>query len=76
MKMTRSRFLLGAIAALALTNVLAAAESKPQTRKQPVTNDYQGVKVEDPYQWLEKDEDPAVKSLVGRAESTDPGLSR
>jgi prolyl oligopeptidase len=61
MKTNRSLFLLGMTTALALMNVSAAAESKPQTPKQPVTDEYQGVKVEDPYQWLEKDDDPAVK---------------
>src|SRR5207248_2038553 len=29
---------------------------------QPVTDEYQGVKVEDNYQWLEQDDDPAVKA--------------
>src|SRR6267378_3082982 len=62
MNTTRSLFFLGAVAAVALTNLSAAPESKPQTPKQPVTNEYQGVKVEDPYQWLEKDDDPAVKA--------------
>ena len=33
-----------------------------QTQKKPVTDEYQGVKVEDDYQWLEKDDDPAVKA--------------
>ena len=58
----RFLFLPGAIAALALINVSAAAESKVETPKQPVTDEYQGVKIEDPYQWLEKDDDPAVKA--------------
>ena len=62
MKTNRFLFLLGAIAALAFINLSAAAESKPKTPKLPVTNEYQGVKVEDPYQWLEKDDDPAVKA--------------
>src|SRR5438270_2845908 len=62
MNTTRSLFLLGMIAAVALANLLAAGESKPQTPKQPVTNEYEGVKVEDPYQWLENDDDPKVKA--------------
>jgi prolyl oligopeptidase len=62
MKTNRSLFLLGTSAALALANVSAAPESKEQTPKHPVTNEYQGVKIEDPYQWLEKDDDPAVKA--------------
>ena len=62
MKMNRFLFLSGAIAALALINVAAAADPKIDTPKKPVTDEYQGVKVEDPYQWLEKDDDPAVKA--------------
>ena len=62
MKTNRFLFLLGPVTAVALIDISAAAESKPQTPKKPVTNEYQGVKVEDPYQWLEKDDDPAVKA--------------
>src|SRR5215472_17743588 len=36
--------------------------TETQTPKKPVTDEYQGVKVQDDYQWLEKDDDPAVKS--------------
>ena len=43
-----------------LTNSLAT-EPNAQTPKKPVTDEYQGVKVEDNYQWLEKDDDPQVK---------------
>src|SRR5207249_10507576 len=32
------------------------------TPKRPVTDEYQGVKVEDNYQWLEQDDDPAGKA--------------
>jgi prolyl oligopeptidase len=39
--------------------MLPAADT---TQKKPVTDEYQGVKVEDNYQWLENDSDPAVKS--------------
>src|SRR6266403_478860 len=62
MKTNRFLFLSGTIAALALINVAAAADPKIDTPKKPVTDEYQGVKVEDSYQWLEKDDDPAVKS--------------
>jgi prolyl oligopeptidase len=62
MKMNPWRYLLAATAVCALIHASAVAESKPQTPKKPVTNDYQGVKVDDPYQWLEKDDDPAVKA--------------
>ncbi len=42
--------------------IARAAETAPATPKKPVTNEYHGVKVEDDYQWLEKNDDPAVKS--------------
>src|SRR2546429_1311676 len=61
MKTIRPLFLVGAIFSLALIT-LSAADRNPETPKLPVTNEYQGVKVEDPYQWLEKDDDPAVKA--------------
>jgi prolyl oligopeptidase len=47
-------------AALSLTN--AATNPAPPTEKKPVFNEYHGVKVEDDYQWLEKNDDPAVKA--------------
>ena len=41
----------------------AAPAATPPTPKKPVTDEYQGgVKVEDNYQWLEKDDDPEVKA--------------
>ena len=61
MKMIRPLFLVGAIFSLALIT-LSAADRNPETPKKPVTDEYQGVKVEDPYQWLEKDDDPQVKA--------------
>jgi prolyl oligopeptidase len=39
-----------------------AAENNSQTPKKPVTDEYQGIKVEDDYQWLENDADPTVKA--------------
>jgi prolyl oligopeptidase len=42
---------------------LIAKDAPPETSKKPVTNEYQGgVKVQDDYQWLENDADPAVKA--------------
>jgi prolyl oligopeptidase len=41
---------------------LSTASADSQTPKKPVTDEYQGVKVEDNYQWLENDTDPAVKT--------------
>src|SRR5262249_26874238 len=43
---------------------LRAAETKPipPAEKKPVFNEYQGTKVEDDYQWLEDDQNPAVQA--------------
>jgi prolyl oligopeptidase len=40
----------------------APAESAPDTPKKPVSTEYNGVTVEDPYQWLEADDDSQVKA--------------
>lgn len=61
MKMNRFLFLIGALFALSLNNV-TAADPTPRTPKKPVTDEYQGVKVEDPYQWLEQDDAAEVKA--------------
>jgi prolyl oligopeptidase len=61
MKVNRWRFLSGALCVLSLVD-LSGAESNLQTPKKPVSDEYQGTKIEDPYQWLEKDDDSAVKS--------------
>jgi len=61
MKIGRLLFLITTTCSLCLTG-LPAAEPDPQTPKKPTTDEYQGVKVEDDYQWLEKDDDPEVKA--------------
>jgi len=61
MRINRFLFLICVAAAPALIN-LAATEMTAQTAKKPVSNEYQGTTVEDPYQWLEKDDDPEVKA--------------
>src|SRR5215813_4310533 len=38
------------------------AQSAPNTPKKPVSTEYHGVRVEDPYQWLEADDDSQVKA--------------
>ncbi len=48
-------------AALALSDA-TLAESAPETPKKPVAIEYHGVTVEDPYQWLEADDDSQVKA--------------
>ncbi len=43
--------------------VVSGAEANfLKTLKKPRTNEYHGVKVQDPYQWLEEDKNPAVKA--------------
>src|SRR6266498_1298392 len=60
MKVNRFLFLISTLSALTLIN-LPAIEPAPQTAKKPLSNEYHGTTVEDPYQWLENDEDPEVK---------------
>src|SRR5437879_4669900 len=60
----RANFFLSLIVtagALALSNA-TLAESAPDTPKKPVATEYHGVTVEDPYQWLEADDDSQVKA--------------
>ena len=61
--MTANRFLylIGTVTCLTLGN-LPAIEPAPQAQKKPVANEYHGITVEDPYQWLENDEDSQVKA--------------
>jgi prolyl oligopeptidase len=54
-------FLVVTAAALALSDA-TLAESAPDTPKKPVATEYHGVTVEDPYQWLEADDDSQVKA--------------
>ena len=61
MRTIRFLFLICVATATALIN-LPATEMASQTAKKPVSNEYQGTTVEDPYQWLEKDDDPEVKA--------------
>src|SRR5215510_6913691 len=61
MKTNSFLFAISAITALALFD-LQAAEPAAATPKKPVSTKYQGVTVDDPYQWLEKDDEPQVKS--------------
>jgi prolyl oligopeptidase len=56
-------FLSLVVTAAAFTlNDATSAESAPDTPKKPVSTDYHGVTVEDPYQWLEADDDSQVKA--------------
>jgi prolyl oligopeptidase len=60
----RANFLLPLVvtaAALALSDA-TLAERSPDTPKKPVATEYHGVTVEDPYQWLETDDDSQVKA--------------
>src|SRR2546423_646682 len=53
--------LLATAAALSLSNA-ALAERPPDTPQKPVATKYHGLTVEDPYQWLENDDDSQVKA--------------
>src|SRR6059058_4306910 len=53
--------LFAAVSALTLGNS-TFAERAPETPKKPVSTEYHGVTVEDPYQWLEEDTNPQVKA--------------
>jgi prolyl oligopeptidase len=57
----RLLFVVGAIGALTFLH-LSTAEAGPETPKKPVSTNYQGITVEDPYQWLENDDEPDVKA--------------
>jgi prolyl oligopeptidase len=57
----RFLFVIGAIVVTTALD-LPAVEPAPGTPKKPVSTKYQGVTVEDPYQWLEKDDEPDVKA--------------
>src|SRR5437763_6449202 len=61
--MITNRFLL-VIGAIVVTTAfdLLAAKPAPESPKTPVSTKYQGVTVDDPYQWLEKDDEPEVKA--------------
>jgi len=53
--------LVAAVSAFTLGNP-TFAEQAPETSKKPVSTEYHGVTVEDPYQWLEEDNNPQVKA--------------
>jgi prolyl oligopeptidase len=57
----RFLFVIGAIVVTTALD-LPTAEPAPGTSKKPVSTKYQGVTVEDPYQWLEKDDESDVKA--------------
>jgi len=61
MRIRFSLVIAGAVWVVPLLNLYSAGPL-PQTPKNPVMDEYQGVKVEDNYQWLEQDDDPAVKA--------------
>jgi prolyl oligopeptidase len=61
MRANRFLFLITALTGLTLIN-LPAIEPPPQTPKKAHSDEHHGVTVEDPYQWLEKDDDSEVKA--------------
>src|SRR5215475_11710106 len=60
----RANFFLSVVvpAGVFVLSYAALAESAPDTPKKPVSTEYHGVRVEDPYQWLETDDDSQVKA--------------
>ena len=67
LRLMRANLFLSSVAAasaLALGDP-TLAERAPETPKKPVSTEYHGVMVEDPYQWLENDDDPQVKAWSG-----------
>jgi prolyl oligopeptidase len=54
-------FVVSGMLGLLMINV-RAAEPTPTAEKKPAFNEYHGTKVEDDYQWLENDNDTAVKT--------------
>jgi prolyl oligopeptidase len=61
MKTNRFLFVIGAIVVTTALD-LPTAEAAPEAPKKPVLAKYHGVTVEDPYQWLEKDDETDVKA--------------
>ena len=60
----RANFFLSIVAAAGalMLNNASLAERAPEIPTKPVSTEYHGVTVEDPYQWLENDDAPQVKA--------------
>jgi prolyl oligopeptidase len=61
MRANRFLFVIGVVTGVTVFRLPAVAPA-PETPKKPVSTKYQGVTVEDPYQWLEQDNDTQVKA--------------
>ena len=60
----RANFFLSVVvpAGVVALSYATLAKSAPDTPKKPVSTEYHGVRVEDPYQWLETDDNSQVKA--------------
>ena len=74
----RANFFLSIVAAAGalMLNNASLAERAPEIPTKPVSTEYHGVTVEDPYQWLENDDAATGQSVVGCAKPANTQISR
>ena len=57
---------------MTVSSIAAEALNYPQTRKEDVVDTLHGVKIADPYRWLEDDNSEETLSLIHISEPTRP----
>jgi prolyl oligopeptidase len=74
------RFAITSLVLLAISirsAAVAQSPGYPATRRDTVVADYHGIKVADPYRWLERLDDPATKAWIeSQSRLTREGLDR